>query len=59
MANLSRYDERREEIAFYFPGRSRAFSILGVFLIVVITMFYAIEKIKKENIIEALRDDLT
>jgi putative ABC transport system permease protein len=47
------------EIAFYFPWGSLWISILGVFLIVVITMFYAIEKIKKENIIEALRDDLT
>lgn len=33
-------------------------SILGVFLIVVITMLYAVKKIKKETIIEALRDDL-
>ncbi|MFR3685938.1 MAG: ABC transporter permease [Enterococcus sp.] len=47
------------EIAFHFPWGSLWISILGVFLIVVITMFYAIEKIKKENIIEALRDDLT
>lgn len=46
------------EIAFHFPWSSLLISILGVFLIVMITMFYAVDKIKKENIIEALRDDL-
>lgn len=46
------------EIAFHFPWSSLLISVLGVFLIVVITMLYAVNKIKKENIIEALRDDL-
>ena len=46
------------EIVFHFPWSSLLISILGVFLIVVITMLYAVDKIKKENIIEALRDDL-
>lgn len=47
------------EITFQFPWSSILISILGVFLIVVITMLYAVNKIKKENIIDALRDDLT
>ncbi len=34
-------------------------SVLGVLFIVFITMLYAINKIKKENIIDALRDDMT
>lgn len=46
------------EISFQFPWGALMISILGVFLIVVITMLYAVKKIKKETIIEALRDDL-
>lgn len=46
------------EIEFHFPWNNILISIFGVFLIVVITMLYAVDKIKKENIIEALRDDL-
>ena len=46
------------EIGFLFPWGSIAISVLGVFLIVFITMLYAVSKIKKENIIDALRDDL-
>lgn len=46
------------EIAYHFPWVSLLISVLGVFLIVSITMLYAVGKIKKENIIEALRDDL-
>ena len=46
------------EIGFQFPWSALMISILGVFLIVVITMLYAVKKIKKETIIEALRDDL-
>ncbi|QBE99675.1 ABC transporter permease YtrF [Blautia producta] len=46
------------EIDFIFPWGSLAVSILGVFLVIFITMIYAAEKIRKENIIEALRDDM-
>lgn len=46
------------EIAFIFPWSSLAISILGVFLVIFITMLYATEKIRKENIIDALRDDM-
>ncbi|TCL41556.1 ABC transporter permease [Harryflintia acetispora] len=51
--------ERLEDLAFVFPWGSLAASVLGVFCIVFITMLYATSKIKKENIIDALRDDMT
>lgn len=44
---------------FIFPWKSIAISTLGVFLVVFITTLYAIRKIKRENIIDALRDDMT
>lgn len=44
---------------FVFPWRSMAVSIAGTFLIVFITMLYTTSKIKKENIIDALRDEMT
>ena len=37
---------------------SMAVSVLGVFFIVFITMLYAVDKIRKENIIDVLRDDM-
>lgn len=46
-------------IGYIFPWSSIAISILGVFLVIFITMLYATNKIKKENIIDALRNDLT
>lgn len=46
------------EIAYQFPWSSLLISTLGVLLIVAITMFYAVGKIKKENIIDVLRGDL-
>lgn len=49
--------EEREDIAFRFPWVAMGISVLGVFCIVFITMMYAVSKIKKENIIDALRDD--
>ncbi|MEG1505601.1 MAG: ABC transporter permease, partial [Lachnospiraceae bacterium] len=50
--------ERMDNLSFLFPWGSILISVLGVFLIVFITMFYATSKIKKENIIDALRDDM-
>ncbi|MDR1206011.1 MAG: FtsX-like permease family protein [Peptococcaceae bacterium] len=47
------------DIAFTFPWGSVGISVLGVFLVVFVTMLYAAGKIKKENIIDALRDDMT
>ena len=47
------------EIVFQLPWASIGVSVLGVFCIVFVTMLYATDKIKKENIIDALRDDMT
>ncbi|MBU3171846.1 ABC transporter permease [Clostridium estertheticum] len=44
-----------DNIDFVFPWGSMAIS---VFFVVFITMLYSISKIKKENIIDALRDDM-
>jgi len=46
-------------IEYVFPWKSMTISVFGVLFIVFITMLYAIKKIKKENIIDALRDDMT
>lgn len=46
-------------VDFVFPWGSMAISVFSVLFIVFITMLYAISKIKKENIIDALRDDMT
>lgn len=48
-----------DNIDFVFPWGSAGISVFGVFFVVFITMLYAISKIKKENIIDALRDDMT
>ena len=47
-----------EETDFTFPWASLGISVLGVFIVIFITMLYAVSKIKKENIIDALRDDM-
>jgi len=47
------------DIGFTFPWRSMGISVFSVFLVVFVTMLYAINKIKRENIIDALRDDMT
>ena len=47
-----------ENIDFVIPWLAIALSMLGVFLIVFVTMLYSIRKIKKENIIDALQDDM-
>lgn len=46
-------------LRFQFPWAGMGLSVLGVFLIVFITMLYAAGKIKRENIIDALRDEMT
>ena len=45
-------------IDFKFPWTSIVISMLGVFFVIFITMLYAVSKIRKENIIDALRDDM-
>ena len=47
-----------EEIEFTVPWISILISIIGVLAIVFITMLYAISEVKRENIIDALRDDM-
>ena len=51
--------EKLDHFPFIFPWGSMAISVLGVLCVVFITMLYSIDKIKKENIIDALRDDMT
>lgn len=52
------FAEKIDNFEFIFPWKSIIISIVGVFAIVFITMIYATNKLKKENIIEALRDDM-
>lgn len=51
--------EKVDNFRFVFPWESMIISVFSVLFIVFITMQYAISKIKKENIIDALRDDMT
>lgn len=46
-------------IDFGLPWASIGISVFSVFFVVFVTMLYAISKIKRENIIDALRDDVT
>lgn len=45
------------EFAFSLPWRSIIISVVSVYLIVFITMLYASRKMKKENIIDSLREE--
>jgi len=51
--------EQIDNFDYVFPWGSMAISVFSVLFIVFITMRYAIHEIKKENIIDALRDELT
>ena len=48
-----------EGISFTFPWASIGISVFSVLLVILAAMMYSVRKIKKENIIDALRDDLT
>ncbi|MGX9756889.1 ABC transporter permease [Clostridioides difficile] len=48
-----------DDIGFVLPWASIGISVFAVLFIVFITMLYATSKIKRENIIDALRDDMT
>ncbi|WNX86060.1 ABC transporter permease [Agathobaculum sp. NTUH-O15-33] len=48
-----------DHIEFVLPWASIGISVCSVLLIIWITMVYAVGKLKKENIIDALRDDMT
>ena len=50
---------KEDGLAFRIPWVSMGISVLGVLTVIFITMMYAVNKIKKENIIDALRDDMT
>ncbi|HBA98093.1 MAG TPA: ABC transporter permease [Lachnospiraceae bacterium] len=45
-------------IDFIIPWAAIGISIFSVLFVIFITMMYAVSKIKKENIIDALRDDM-
>lgn len=46
------------DMAFSFPWGALAVSMLGVFAVVFVTMIYATGRIRKEHIIDGLRDEL-
>lgn len=46
-------------INFVLPWASIGISVFSVLLVIFVTMMYAVSKIKQENIIDALRDDMT
>lgn len=48
-----------DNIDYVFPWASVGISIFSVLLVVFVTMLYSVNTIKRENIIDALRDDLT
>lgn len=48
-----------DEDPFVLPLPSMLISVVSVLLIVFVTMTYAVRKIQKENIMDALRDDMT
>lgn len=50
--------EELDDMAFAFPWGAMGCSILGVFGIVFLTMLYAMDRIRRENIIDVLRDDM-
>lgn len=47
-----------KSIDFVLPWASIGISVFSVLLIIFVTMMYAVSKIRKENIIDALRDDM-
>jgi len=47
------------DVDFMLPWDSILIATAGVFLIVLVTMMYAIGKVKRENIIDTLRSEMT
>ncbi|MFD2672635.1 ABC transporter permease [Marinicrinis sediminis] len=45
------------EFDFILPWKEIVYAVIGVFLIVSLTMLYAASKLKKENIIDALKEE--
>ncbi len=54
---ISRQVSNVVDSAFMIPYKSIMIATIGVFLIVLITMLYAASKVKKENILEAIREE--
>ncbi len=50
--------EETAGLHYIFPWGSIGISLCGVFFVIFITTLYTVRKIKKENIIDALRDDM-
>lgn len=48
-----------DDVKMVLPWSSVGISAISVFFVIFITMMYAVSKIKKENIIDALRDEMT
>ena len=48
-----------DDVKFTLPWAGVGISALSVFLVIFVTMMYAVRKIRKENIIDALRDEMT
>ena len=46
------------DIAFFIPWQSLVIAIGSVFLVVFITMFYASRRIRRENMIDALKTEI-
>lgn len=49
--------EQFTDFSIQFPWQSLGISAAGVFALVAVTMLYAVGKLKKENLLDALRDD--
>ena len=49
--------EQFDNFAIQFPWQSLGASAAGVFLLVAVTMLYAVGKLKRENLLDALRED--
>ena len=49
--------EQLDDFTIQFPWPSLAASAAGVFALVAATMLYAVGKLKKENLLDALRED--
>lgn len=49
--------EQLDDFAIRFPWPSLAVGAAGVFALVAVTMLYAVGKLKKENLLDALRED--
>ena len=47
----------RTPVRFIFPAFSMIFAVVNVFILVFITMIYAVKKVNKDNIIETLKNE--